>query len=59
MKHRMMKGLAAVGMLAALPRAAWAHASTSFHVHSDEVAGLVIVSLIVVGMLALAGKRER
>jgi hypothetical protein len=38
---------------------AWAHPSTGLHVHPGEVAGLLVVSLIVVGLLALAGKRAR
>lgn len=37
----------------------WAHPSTNPHVHPGEVAGLVIVSFLVVGILGLAGKRER
>ena len=37
----------------------WAHASTHPHVHADEIAGLIIVSLLVVGLLGLVGKRER
>jgi acyl-CoA reductase-like NAD-dependent aldehyde dehydrogenase len=45
--------------LAAGAQSLWAHPSTTPHVHADEIAGLVIVSLVVVGMLALAGKRGR
>jgi hypothetical protein len=31
----------------------WAHSTTSPHIHAGEMAGLVIVSLLVVGMLVL------
>lgn len=41
------------------PASLWAHPSTGFHVHADEIAGLLVVSLVVVGILALAGKKER
>ncbi len=50
------------GMLAVLAAGAptlWAHPSTDLHVHAGEVAGLVIVSLLLVGLLAMAGRRAR
>jgi hypothetical protein len=40
-------------------RCLWAHPSTNPHVHAGEIAGLVIVSLLVVGLLGLAARRER
>lgn len=45
--------------LAAGAPSLWAHPSTSPHVHSGEIAGLVLVSLIGLVMMALSGKRQR
>jgi hypothetical protein len=51
-------GIVFVALAADAP-SLWAHPSTSPHVHPGEIAGLVIVSFLVVGILGLAGKRER
>ena len=58
MRFLTRSGIVLVALAAGAP-SLWAHPSTSPHVHADEIAGLVIVSLLVVGMLALAGKRQR
>ena len=59
MKRRIMQVLGVFGTIAVSATPLRAHPSTSLHVHSGEVAGLVVVSLIVLGILALASKPER
>lgn len=51
-------GVVLVALAAGAP-SLWAHPSASPHVHAGEIAGLVIVSLLVLGMMALSGKRQR
>jgi hypothetical protein len=50
-------GILAGPVLSAAPLSA--HPSAEFHVHPGEVAGLVVVSLVVIALLALAAKPER
>ena len=58
MRFLTRSGTVLVALAAGAP-SLWAHPSTRPHVHAGEVAGLVIVSLLVLGMMALSGKRQR
>ena len=37
----------------------YAHPSTTFHVHAEEIGGLVLASLVLLGALALRRTRSR
>jgi hypothetical protein len=58
MKRSLLSSGALVLAMVGVAGPAWAHPSTTPHVHPGEVVGLLVVSLLVVGMLALAGKKE-
>jgi hypothetical protein len=59
MRRTVLQGLAMGGGLAVSAAPLWAHPSPNPHVHAEEIVGLLVVTLLVVGMLALAGKRGR
>jgi membrane-bound ClpP family serine protease len=59
MKTTRIAGAAGLAALLTGAAPAWAHPSPSFHVHPSEVAGLAVVSFLVIALLALAGKPER
>jgi len=53
MMKRLMRLVGGVSALAFAGSPAWAHPSTGFHAHAEEVGGLLVASLVILGLQVL------